>query len=131
MSKLTEGLVALLVLVAIVLGGLYAYEKHSGTKAKAQVAQVTQVAQSLSQELTEAHASFRVDLDAISKTQGTKDQIVAKAISIKEKVDATSAKVQAGQLSDAAADAAYYDSMYEAYCQGSDDPACPTGPSGG
>ena len=131
MSKLTEGLVALLVLVAIVLGGLYAYEKHSGAKAKAQVAQVTQVAQSLSQELTEAHASFRIDLDAIAQTQGNKDLIMAKAISIKEKVDATSVKVQAGQLSDAAADAAYYDSMWEAYCQGSNDPACSTRPSGG
>lgn len=131
MSKLTSYAFGVCLLIISILGLLYHFEKRSGAKAKAQVAQVTQVAQSLSQELTEAHASFRIDLDAIATTQGTKDQIVAKATSIKEKVDATSAKVEAGQLSDAAADAAYYDSMWEAYCQGSNDPACSARPSGG
>lgn len=130
MSKLTEYGLGLCLIMITILGLLYSYERHSGAKAKAEVTQMTEVAQNLSQDLTEAHASYRIDLDAISKVQGEKDNIVAKTTVIKEKVDAVSAKVEAGQLSDAAADAAYYDSMWETYCQGSNDPACSARPTG-
>lgn len=126
MSKLTDYAFGVCLLGITILGILYSYERHSSVKAKAEAAKAVETAQSLSQELTEAHASFRIDLDAIKKAQDGKDKIVTTETKLKEKVDAVAAKVQAGQLSDDAADDVYVDSMWEAYCQRQDDSACST-----
>lgn len=124
MSKIVSYMAGLAVIAIVTLSLLYSCERHTATKAVAEAQVATKAAQTLSQNLTEAHASYRVDLDAIQKAQSQKDILVSGATKVKEKVDAVAAKVEAGQLSDDAADDAYVDSMWEAYCQGSNDLAC-------
>lgn len=126
MSKLFSWAIPALLVVIGLLVLLYGFERHSAVKARAEATVATQAAQTISQQLTEAHESFRVDLDAISKAEKAKSVILTNATKAKEKVDDVAAKVEANQLTPDASDAAYYNVMWEVYCQGSPDPACAT-----
>jgi len=117
-------ILGVLLLAIGILATMYTVEKHMATKAKADVAVYKEAASTLSDQLTTAHASFRFDLDAIEGAQKSKDQIQTRVVEVKEKVDAVSKKVKAGQISSTVADNAYLDSMWETYCQGQSDPSC-------
>lgn len=120
---------AALLLVCMILGLLYSYERRAANKANTKVAVAEQQAQEAVQELTKAKLSFRIDLDAISEAQKQKDNIVLQTQKVKEKVDEVAKQVEAKQLSDADADTQLLNSMWEVYCQGSldsiDSSRCP------
>lgn len=126
MSKLTEWAFGMALLLIVLLGCLYGFERRSSVKAVAEAKVATDAAVGLSEDLQKAHDSFRIDLDAIQTAQDQKDELTEKAKQVEEKVDAIKQKVDKGQLSSAAADAAYLDSMWETYCQRQTDPACST-----
>lgn len=123
-TKIRDYLIAAFFLSFLLLGVLYGLQRHSLVKARGEAKEAVQQAQEASQALTEARLSFRVDLDAIDKTQKAKEGLVENATKVKEKVDEVAKKVEEGKLSDAAADAQLLDSMWEAYCKGANDPTC-------
>ncbi len=124
MSKLTMYILGAFLLAIGVLLTMYTVEKHSAAKAKADVAVYKEAASDLSGQLTTAHQSFRFDMDAVENANKNHDQIQTRVTEVKEKVDAVSKKVKAGQISSSDADSAYLDSMWETYCQRQSDPAC-------
>lgn len=130
LTRVWKYVVGLLLIITITLGFLYSCQRASTIKAKGQAQEAVETSQRLSQELTEASQSHRVDLDAISEASKQKDDIASSSAKVKEKVDAVAAKVQAGQISDSDADAVYLDSMWEAYCKGTNDPTCASRLSG-
>jgi hypothetical protein len=123
---LRDYVIGFVLITILILSGLFAYEKHSAAKARGLAKVAVQTSQKLSQELTEAHQSYRVDLDAINANVEQKIDIVATTKKIEEKVNAVSKQVEVHQVSDADADTVYVASMWEAYCKGSSDPACST-----
>lgn len=124
MNKITMWALGVCLLAIGILSIMYTVEKHTASKAKVDVAVYKEAATTLSDQLTTAHASFRFDLDAIEGAQKSKDQVQKRVVEVKEKVDAVSKKVKAGQISSNVADAAYLDSMWETYCERSSDPTC-------
>lgn len=124
MSKLTMYIIGVFLILLGILSIGYGWERHSAIKAKADMAVYKEAASELSGQLTTAHESFRFDMDAVSNSQKQHEQIQTRVTEVKEKVDAVSKKVKAGQISTVDADSAYLDSMWETYCQRQSDPAC-------
>jgi replicative DNA helicase len=124
LTKVLASICGVLILVLCLCGFLYSSQRHSLIEARGQATFYKEKAQELSQSLVDLKASKKVDEQVTVQVESSKESLDTKINKTKETVDAVTKKVEKGEITDAAADAAYLNSMWEAYCEISDDPSC-------